>query len=336
MKKILGNVLLAAALACATTAYAGSEGRNGGGGIERNGMVLTFGSAGYHIGLDPLEPEDVPGMDRLHDAIRALPLSSLHHTTLLEAIIPTETRRYFKIAGNQLGDLQKAALFSAYQKAIGQSIPNASLRVFAVTSPSTRETYLLPDFFRLGTAEQQAAILLHESVWTMGQSDYSYVMRLEEKFQAYLEHGSPAYDQMLYPLLDDLLKDHFISVKAALIADWKSGALKDLIVNGKQLRVLPLFGSMPNLGNGYYFNVNGNSLLSQLDEALVTHPQSLALQRLEQVADFIRSDQSYGRIKADPTIDLSALTSMRDFTIDIDGVMYGTYENDNAQLVITK
>ena len=220
----------------------GSDAGKGGGLISRNGRVMTFGTANtiVHLKPDNLELADIPALSKLHDAIKKKPFifSDAVRLKLMNVILPTENRQYFKLEADRLDPNTKARLLEEYRRTVG--IPESDLKIGAITDPRTKTTYLLPEFDELTETEQQA-ILLHENVW-LAYPTFSYkdVVHVEVGFQSYLEKGinEPA---KLYRLVQTF-GDRAGTLKFVTELDMRSGALSDVLVKGKFLKISYLYG----------------------------------------------------------------------------------------------
>ena len=90
MKKTNLMILALAIMVTSFSAWADSSVGNGGGGIKRNGEVLTFGKAGYTVRLTPLPSDEIPGMERSTRFFKEeTDLLIRHRSQYLRAIIPS-------------------------------------------------------------------------------------------------------------------------------------------------------------------------------------------------------------------------------------------------------
>ena len=300
-------VVLLAAFFVLPEAYAGNEGGNGGGGIQRNGTYLTFGSAQLHVGLEPLD--EVPGLKLLEKTVLRLKVGPLQKAALLNVITIDGRRNYFKINSSDLDQVKKEAFLKAYQKAISAPMPIENLVIFAVTSKNAAETYLMPEFFQLKPLEQ-TAILFHEALWLLmpESTSYNFVIDAEIKFQKFLERGVKGYDPKFYPVLDEVFRDHVLSLKVALKEDFESGVFaKDLVaINddpSSKKTCLPLEklvgaasvrkeGFLGRNSHSEYRNIY-LQFVADLLERMKKYPRSKGLRRLYEVRERIQFGGMY-------------------------------------------
>lgn len=224
------------------SSYSTAKGRegNGGGGIERNGTYLTFGSAGVQVTQVPLK--DIPGMNLLLEAVKALPLPELEKGNLLKAVYPLGERRYFSILNQDLDPNKETQLKKSYHQAIGGQIRLDELVVYSLTSD--RESYLLPEFYYLSEV-QQAAILFHESLWILNAKfDYRTIIDAEIKFERYLTTRRPNYgfESDLFSVLNQVFDNPHLALMSAAKDDFDSGRLKKFLDPKGRIPLTVLFG----------------------------------------------------------------------------------------------
>jgi hypothetical protein len=212
------------------TAFAagGIEGGNGGAGIDRNGRYMTFYSAGLYTEPQPISgvgPDVIPGVDALIAFAQQFPYwSAQEKSFLINAAMPSSTHEYYKVLGDQFGAQTKARLLAEFARVTGQ--PVQSLELFAVTDTQKRQTFLLPAFYSLSTADQ-VAIMFHENYWLLfPNADYNTVVAAEMAFQAVFSAPTdPARIMDLLSKYGD--SDETLQVMAK--EDQASGALKGLL-----------------------------------------------------------------------------------------------------------
>ncbi|MES2769453.1 MAG: hypothetical protein V4596_09935 [Bdellovibrionota bacterium] len=209
------------------------KGQDGGGGgvIKRNGMYLTFGSAGMKIEMVKLSIpqglQEIPGLSMLVSLFYSNEdLTKNYIGKFIKALAPSPTRRYFKIEKSQLEQGTYERLIAEYIKLFkDQASPN-SLGLAAITIAD--DTYLLPPFFELKPAEQ-GAILFHEALWIVKpEIQYAELVNAEMIMQKQLEvHGSQwSYDPEFVSMIGEILGLESYVSATALIQDIKMGRLK--------------------------------------------------------------------------------------------------------------
>jgi hypothetical protein len=210
-------VLSALLMAASTPAMAGQSG-NGGGGVLRNGVYMTFGSAG--LWASPVEKKQVelPNLDALIDQIMSMDcFSTKEKSALYGALAPSADRKYFDAVDSQYDQKTKDQLIAEYAKVI--HAPSGNLVLFAITDTSSKRTYLLPEFYRLKPNEQMA-ILFHEAFWILyPKSTYDEVIRAEVAMQKYLE--SPTSADAVAELVSVLPGELFDKLYSAVQIDAK-------------------------------------------------------------------------------------------------------------------
>lgn len=169
------------------TAKKGSEGVGGGGGIVRNGLYLTIGSAGVWVDPIPAAETDIPGMRETLEIVSSTTvLSSSDKSVLYDSLLPTDERKYYRVNNDYFDEETKNRLTDEYEKL--SNTPRESIVIFAVTDTKRKITYLLPGFYELSPIEQKT-ILIHEAYWLVKPfALYQDVIRAEVAAQKYLEN----------------------------------------------------------------------------------------------------------------------------------------------------
>ncbi len=168
--------------------------REGGPGIIREGEYLTFGDAKVPVRLNR---SNIPSLKIVEDALMRMPISNVMRGELLQAVLPSIGRTYYDI--DALKDHERKELIEIYRKAMGLG-DDENVTIYAVTNPLTKETFILPDFYKIRSDFGRAANIFHESSWIIGRqkSNLSYreYMELEMSFQKYIEQNitEPDYD----------------------------------------------------------------------------------------------------------------------------------------------
>lgn len=170
-------------------AFAFREVRNGGGGVKIDGRYLTFQSAKIPVTARAEKAMDIPGLQYLINKISTFPCDETMQGNLILNIWATSTRKYYRVPNSAVDPIERAKIIAEYSDLM--NIPKENVALFAITSPSARATLLLPEFYEL-TEKEQAAILLHESMWIWKpNSTYRAVVSVEQTAQAYFETNSP-------------------------------------------------------------------------------------------------------------------------------------------------
>ncbi len=164
----------------------GGQDGNGGGGVIQDGQYMTFHSAGIYV--DPVA-KGLESSAALNQLVRHISSSQYltisARTRLLTVILPAQSRNYYDVRSDKFSKTVKDRLAAEYEKAT--SAPSDKIVLYAVTDTNSRNTYLLPDFYRLSLTGQMA-ILFHEAMWLLNpRASYSDIIRAEVTFQAHLE-----------------------------------------------------------------------------------------------------------------------------------------------------
>jgi hypothetical protein len=220
MKKLILTIMMLASI----QTYAGQDG-GGGGVIKRDGMYLTFGSAGMKVKLSaPQGLQQIPSLDLLIsvlDSTQGGAPDSLQGK-LIDAALPSDVRRYFRIDSSQLDSNVYANLIAEYAKLLNGQIDPSNLDLAAITI--NRDTYLLPPFFQLKSAEQ-AAILFHESIWIVKPNvQYDELVNAEMVMQAHIEkYGTRVvYDPDLITMISSIMGYKLLPLLLAIKEDFKN------------------------------------------------------------------------------------------------------------------
>jgi hypothetical protein len=168
------------------------------------GLALTLifvASPRCFAGTDALESSQIPGMEFLLRQVAALKVSPGLKSKLTQFITPAAGRTYFAADQSRVPAEESQRLRQLY--AALMKIPVDQVVLLAVTKASTGETFLLPEFFRLKTAPEQAALLLHESLWLeTPQKSYEEVVAVEQAAQDFFEN--PAEPKAYYDFYQKL------------------------------------------------------------------------------------------------------------------------------------
>lgn len=217
---------------------------NGGGGVVKNGNYMTFYSAGLYV--EPTQSASgptqtpVPGLNEVISYISKLPyLSYKSKGPMLNALVPTDRRTYYVASPEALTSAVRARLLAEFQRVTG--VDTANLKLFALTDTQTQTTFLLPEFFRLRLADQEA-ILFHEAYWIMHpDAQYNDVVKAEMAFEAALQ--SPNDLARVYDFASRVgSSDETYATKLqwAVSMDLNSGALNGLVQKDRNGYYIPL------------------------------------------------------------------------------------------------
>lgn len=205
------------------------KGQDGGGGgvIKRDGMYLTFGSAGMKVKIGaPQGLQQIPGLDLLigvlGSSLDGMPDKFMGQ--MLNAVEPSMERRYFKIEQKDLDSNTYGNLIKEYAKLLSGQIDPKNLDLAAITIKN--DTFLLPPFFVLKESEQ-AAILFHESIWILKpEVEYQELVNAEMTMQAHIQNNGAhlnVYNPELAAVIGGIFKNYGLVVYAALEEDVKNG-----------------------------------------------------------------------------------------------------------------
>lgn len=286
--------ILTTLISLSSLANVGGEGvGNGGGGLSKNNKVMTFHSAKFLAQSNPLNFNSIPGMDLLLEQLKSGKFLTTNYAyKIISLLLPNivSQRAYYRVDENVLKEnieiiLDKYVQITGFKK--------DRLVLFAITDPTSQATFLLPDFFKL-TINEQAALLLHESLWLLDTKiDYPQVLKVESAFQAYLDAGSEPARYRLAKVFDELfssvfkLKSYTNSVAVAIDADIQN---KDLGVFAKRrINAVTFFGKdyLECLHSGDNFNNNlcNNFLKMNINLLIQVFPNSYFLNTMNQMIE---------------------------------------------------
>ena len=187
MKKLSVKILVSLLTCVALTAHAADKGGNGGGGVNNNGIYMTFYSAGLYV--EPVDgsqaPVLLPAVNQLIKYISQMSFLDVNaRAKLMEAVVATSKRKYFIATPEQLTPEVKARILAEYQRVTG--VDASHLVLLAITDTIQRNTFILPGFEKLSQNDQMS-ILFHETYWLMfPNSTYNDVVSAEMAFEATL------------------------------------------------------------------------------------------------------------------------------------------------------
>lgn len=208
----LTMIILSALLS--TTAFAGTELQDGGGGVFKDGRYMTYHTARIPIKNQPATIAQIPGMKLLIERLSAMPVLDAAKSKVLASVIPSGGREYHSVSAEALHPDMRKKINAEYAKIF--HCDESEVVLFAVTDPKSKTTALFPEFFQLRETEQ-AAILFHETLWVLGKSFmYQEVLDLEGAAQEYFEN--PENEEAVYNFYYKLSKILDQGVKSFLLA----------------------------------------------------------------------------------------------------------------------
>jgi hypothetical protein len=217
------------------------EVRNGGGGVKIDGRYLTFQSAKIPVTATAEKPMAIPGLQYLITRISNLPVDDTMKGQLILNIWATSARKYYRVPNSAVDPLERAKIVAEYSELM--KIPADSVALFAITSPEANATLLLPEFFELREPEQ-AAILLHESLWIWKpHSTYHSVVAVEQSAQAYFEsRTSQNFYNFVYQI-GQIANSPRFAISAALNYDLAQNKMGPTAVIKKRVPLRDLLGA---------------------------------------------------------------------------------------------
>jgi len=222
------------------SAFAAREVQNGGTGLRVDGGFLTYYSAQGAL-RQPVElTERIPGLELLIKELIALPMGSESKIELLKNFDFTEQRRYYRLMDGSLDSRLREKIITDY--ATLMKIPAENVVIFAITNTSDLSTVLLPEFYALRPTEQ-AAIIVHESLWLTRDATYEKVIYGEQITQAYLEDtSSPEKFYRFINLLNPMVRDVRFKLRAGLYFDLKHQRLSPSVQATQKMLLKDLIG----------------------------------------------------------------------------------------------
>lgn len=169
----------------------GQEFGNGAGGYKNAKGIVTYQSAKLPVDGTSLELKDIPGLTDLAVEIQKMPLKAEQRSEMLRWIYPSgKQRTYYKLSDKRLNGANRKQIIKEYSKLM--HISEKNVVIFAVTN-KLGQTFLLPEFYKLNTIQQEA-ILLHEGLWFFDmQFSYKDVVTTEIAAQALFQDKGASY-----------------------------------------------------------------------------------------------------------------------------------------------
>jgi len=207
-------------------------------------LLFSFFNAKADMGK-PEEAAQIPGMQLLLKMISQMPVSELIRQNLRQVVEPSKDRTYYRGDESSLDPAQLQALIQKYATIL--QVPPEKVALFGVTIADKRTTLLLPEFYQLKSPQEQAAALLHESLWILKSPnvDYATIVRLEKAALAYLQKPTdPSAYFSFYNNFSDIFGPGFL-LDAALAYDSQKGLLPmtPLAVFGRDYFICSLLGT---------------------------------------------------------------------------------------------
>ncbi len=217
--------------------FAGNSAGGGGAGITRKGQYITFGSAGLRLKLGgALRRDQLPALEKLVEALTSPLVSSITMVKVIDAIMPSSSRKYFPIEDAQLDEAKRAELMKVYQQMTNAQYDPNDVVLFGITVGN--ETYLLPKFFKIRSIEkplevaeaEEAAVLFHESLWVLNpkwaltpELYYEKVVEGEMLIQAHIQNKNvnKKFDLPLFSYIADVTGKPMSVAIAALKYDYE-------------------------------------------------------------------------------------------------------------------
>ncbi|QDK44886.1 hypothetical protein DOM22_06775 [Bdellovibrio sp. ZAP7] len=237
MRHMIGVLVLFLGL----NAFAVREVQNGGGGVNTNGQLETFFSANFRLEDQPEDAQKIPGLARLIAEIDALPIKAYAKGRLLEVVFPTADRNYYRIKGGEFDPITRRRVAAEYARILG--VPADKVVFFAASSPQSKTTVLMNEFYKLKEVEQ-AVILLHEGLWIYNATlEYTDVLSLEQDAQAYFQdHSNTKALLSMITKLSDVFSDRSLPLSATMALDYKAGIFPVASSNPNTVRLVDLVG----------------------------------------------------------------------------------------------
>jgi hypothetical protein len=279
------KILLTFTVMLSSTSYAGRIVGNPGGGIQRDGVYMTFGSAGINLPVDPEPLETVPGTAVIRGTVLSMGLNEYQKSEIWQAIMPFGARKYYNITKDKFDKETYEKLVEEYAKVTQQ--PKESIVIFAATDPKTRVTFLLPEFYNLNE-DQQSEILFHEGYWIMKpQATYSEVVAAEIAFSRYVSaFRTGGYDRKLGEKLAVLFNSPETAINMDLAWDLRARNFSTINVSNDGILVANLVGDaieecVPESGlNVFVIRLNKTRELNHIYALVESNPKSIFLKTL--------------------------------------------------------
>lgn len=228
----------------------------GAGGIERNGEVLTIGSSGLKVELDPLSSSQLPELQLTTQTVKKLILPTEVMGGILKELRPSVQRKFYQVKKISLAE--ERAMVEAYREILPDLPSTDHLTLFAMTDVIKNESYLLPAYFQLKTAEQRAAVLFHEGLVAYGFKSHQKLIQIENAMEAFLNCQSrpspacPEEEDQLDELQNRLTSTFSLSVRIqitlqqlqiAAMSDASGNRLPGILKSNGELNIARFLGT---------------------------------------------------------------------------------------------
>ncbi len=227
--KDLGTLLVVYSLFLASSVWAGPASSGGGGGVNKEGVYMTFYKAGFYTEPSPAQDSvEIPGLNALLTYVRDFPyVAGSRRVDLMDVLVPSESHKYYKVNKDHFDADTRARLIAEFSKVTGQ--PADQIVLYAVTDTKARCTYLLPEFYELKDLHDQMTILFHEAYWLLHpETDYPTIVGAETSFEAVMEQ--PRNMNRVYRLMK-YWGDSGDEVVAMARLDQQTNALQGLLAS---------------------------------------------------------------------------------------------------------
>lgn len=249
-------IALLALFLCHLPAHADRIG-NGGGGVfnEETGEYKTFHGAGFRVEQAYLTDSGLPELAELRNIVRGLGLVSIHQAKVLEQLVPSHGRKYFRVAAKTFTRDEYEKIKDEYRRVFNDDRIN--IAIYAITDTGEASTYILPEFEKL-SRQEKLSILFHETLWMLApEASYRDILRVDDYMARYLKSRSPESQFQLIAALDAFLlkgreegslwgdSDAFRPMSLlgwAFGKDMQSGALKGLVASNGAISLGRLLG----------------------------------------------------------------------------------------------
>lgn len=236
-----------------TVRYFGSEGK-GGGVLDINNQIYTFGGVQFRFQKQRLAIGEVRGLSLAIQTIKELPLKPTAKKALLLALTPSDYREYYKVSQMGASDFAQglASARAEYEETLKKSfrdtLGSSTVEIAILHHKSI--SLLMPQFDQITDIESQAALLIHEAFRYLQTSEFSPIpslnnlmtladlIDLQVRFEFYMRNFRK---MSLMFKLSDVFSDNILPLRAAFQFDRDLPEIQALVEDGKYLRIASLF-----------------------------------------------------------------------------------------------